>query len=144
MKNHTTRHLSGFTIVELLIVVAVIGILAAITVVAYRGITTQANLNAARSNAVTVRDAAGSYASSNGPFPSLSQLQAGATHSKLPQGIAVSGTGTMTALNTNIYYVNKGTTGACIGYKPANTSTMQWIYAGDANTGTEASTGTCT
>jgi|TARA_B100001250_G_scaffold386898_1_gene383819 prepilin-type N-terminal cleavage/methylation domain-containing protein len=37
-----TRKHSGFTIVELLIVVVVIGILAAIVIVAYNGITTQA------------------------------------------------------------------------------------------------------
>ena len=36
------RH-RGFTIVELLIVVVVIGILAAITIVAYNGVTSQAN-----------------------------------------------------------------------------------------------------
>jgi len=33
----------GFTIVELLIVIVIIGILAAITIVSYRGITAKAN-----------------------------------------------------------------------------------------------------
>jgi type IV pilus assembly protein PilA len=42
---------SGFTIVELLIVIVVIGILAAITIVAYNGITARANTNAAASAA---------------------------------------------------------------------------------------------
>lgn len=37
------KSMRGFTIVELLIVVVIIGILAAIVVVAYNGITTQAN-----------------------------------------------------------------------------------------------------
>jgi len=37
------KHLSGFTIVELLVVIVVIGILAAITVVSYTGITKKAN-----------------------------------------------------------------------------------------------------
>lgn len=40
------NRLSGFTIVELLIVIVVIGILATIVVVAYTGITNQANLSA--------------------------------------------------------------------------------------------------
>jgi len=41
----------GFTIVELLIVIVVIGILAAITIVSYNGITARANTNSAKSNA---------------------------------------------------------------------------------------------
>lgn len=41
MKTHTT-HQHGFTIVELLIVIVVIGILAAITIVAYNGIQNRA------------------------------------------------------------------------------------------------------
>lgn len=44
---------SGFTIVELLIVVVVIAILAAITIVSYNGITNRANASAAKSTAAT-------------------------------------------------------------------------------------------
>jgi len=42
LKRPDLKKTSGFTIVELLIVIVVIGILAAITIVAYNGITTQA------------------------------------------------------------------------------------------------------
>ena len=48
------HQISGFTIVELLIVVVVIAILAAITIVSYNGITSRANTSAAQSAANTV------------------------------------------------------------------------------------------
>ena len=56
----------GFTIVELLIVVVVIAILAAITIVSYNGITNRANASAAASSAATVQKKAELYAS-DGP-----------------------------------------------------------------------------
>ncbi|RYX79148.1 prepilin-type N-terminal cleavage/methylation domain-containing protein [bacterium] len=40
---NTYRNQKGFTIVELLIVIVVIGILAAIVIVAYQGVTARAN-----------------------------------------------------------------------------------------------------
>lgn len=52
----------GFTIVELLIVVVVIAILAAITIVSYNGITKQANASAAASLAASVKKKAELFA----------------------------------------------------------------------------------
>jgi prepilin-type N-terminal cleavage/methylation domain-containing protein len=46
-----TRRTLGFTIVELLIVIVVIGILAAITIVAYTGVQQRANASSAQSGA---------------------------------------------------------------------------------------------
>jgi len=132
----------GFTIVELLIVIVVIGILAAITIVAYTGITTQANNNAAKSNAASVKTAADAYQAELGVYPSLAQLQTGGTYSKLPTGLLVGGNGNMPASNTNIYYVPNGTIGACIGYKPSGTSTVLWLYTGTADDSPAPTVGT--
>lgn len=60
---------SGFTIVELLIVVVVIAILAAITIVSYNGITQQAKASAAKSTAATFQKKAELYLSSEGRYP---------------------------------------------------------------------------
>ena len=77
---------SGFTIVELLIVVIVIAILAAITIVSYNGITTRANASAAKSTAATLQKKLELYAASEdgaGAYPTaLSTLTASGAQSK--------------------------------------------------------------
>jgi len=57
-----TQDQKGFTIVELLIVVVVIAILAAITIVSYNGITNRANASAAASTAASLQKKAELYA----------------------------------------------------------------------------------
>ena len=61
----------GFTIVELLIVVVVIGVLAAIVVVAYNGITTNANRVSAASEVRQWVKLFELYRAQNGSLPSL-------------------------------------------------------------------------
>jgi len=61
-----TQAQKGFTIVELLIVVVVIAILAAITIVSYNGITSRANTSAVKSAAVTVEKKAELYNTDSG------------------------------------------------------------------------------
>lgn len=51
------RHLGGFTIVELLIVVVIIAILAAVTVVAYNGVRDRANDSKIRSDIAQLKKA---------------------------------------------------------------------------------------
>ncbi len=62
-------HQQGFTIVELLIVIVVIGILAAITIVSYNGVTQRANTASAQSAAQVVVNKAELYNSNNSHYP---------------------------------------------------------------------------
>ena len=69
-KTSNTRHqYSGFTIVELLIVIVVIGILAAITIVAYRGVQSRAQAAAVSSALQQTSKKLALYAVDNGAFP---------------------------------------------------------------------------
>lgn len=63
------RKNTGFTIVEFLIVIVVIGILAAITVVAYNGIQERARFSAMKSDLASLNKAIQLYYSENGTYP---------------------------------------------------------------------------
>jgi general secretion pathway protein G len=60
---------TGFTIVELLIVIVVIGILAAITIVAYNGIQQKARAATAQSDAANVAQLLAQSLATNGSYP---------------------------------------------------------------------------
>lgn len=75
----------GFTIVELLIVIVVIAILAAITIVAYNGIQNRSKLSSAQSTQNIVAKKAESWNALQGSYPSYCQL---ATNTLAPTGTA--------------------------------------------------------
>jgi prepilin-type N-terminal cleavage/methylation domain-containing protein len=90
----------GFTIVELLIVIVVIGILAAIVIVAYAGVTSRANTSKAQSNAVGVQKVAETINADNGSYPATkAAFTAGSVTTKLPAGVSVA-SGGLTAGST--------------------------------------------
>lgn len=117
-KNQLKR---GFTIVELLIVIVVIGILAAITIVSYAGITARANTTKAATNAANAQKVIEAFNADCGRYPgTIAEVTgtnytgytncaaAGSSRSALiPSGITV--TNTSTALSgtnglTNVTY----------------------------------------
>ncbi len=69
----------GFTIVELLIVIIVIAILAALVISAYTGIQSKAQANTNKSNAKSLASAAQSYMAENDPaaYPVITALATG-------------------------------------------------------------------
>ena len=60
----------GFTIVELLIVIVIIAILAAISMAAYTNITARANTSSAQAAAKTVKDTIQNFQGAHGAWPS--------------------------------------------------------------------------
>jgi prepilin-type N-terminal cleavage/methylation domain-containing protein len=141
----TINQVSGFTIVELLIVIIIIGILATITIVAYQGVTARANTAKAQTNAVTVQKKAEAYnadiAGGNGYYPPTATAFAGfssTTLGALPSTIAVqvatptSGNGT-----TNVKYIacasvanNVAATGYFITYYNFTTGSSTSVWGG--------------
>lgn len=69
MSLQTLKNQKGFTIVELLIVIVVIGILAAITIVAFNGVQNRGKASAAQSAANTVIKKAEAYNSIESSYP---------------------------------------------------------------------------
>lgn len=127
----------GFTIVELLIVIVVIGILAAITIVAYNGITNRANDTAALSNAQQAGKKITVYALSNSETLPPDLATAGLTDSTAtyqytrntasnPDTFCVTATnGTTTAHSAGtITSVNPPTAGPCPGHTGTAPTTL--------------------
>lgn len=130
----------GFTIVELLIVIVVIGILAAITIVAYNGVQNRARTTEAQSNAKEVQSKVEVYAADtgNGAYPTAAQIKgATGTAALSPKVNALINATTPAGAPTNsdmISYVNCGTTGAKIGYWDSTVPAARYLAAGTANT----------
>lgn len=85
MKQKTSK---GFTIVELLIVIVVIGILAAITIVSYSGIKGRASTTHSLATLDQVRQKTAIWNSLIGVYPDLAQLR---TNSLSPTDIDTAG-----------------------------------------------------
>lgn len=107
MKVGTSR--TGFTIVELLIVVVIIAILAAITIVAFNGIQQRALLSSIKSELTSAAKAM-----------ELASVETDTYPSALPQNVPKSSTALLSLSQTS--------NGFCINSSAKNSPTVQWRY----------------
>jgi prepilin-type N-terminal cleavage/methylation domain-containing protein len=154
----------GFTIVELLVVIVVIGILAAITIVAYNGITARANTSASALVAANIGKKIEIYNSEKATYPvTLSLLTAGtnsgaasyviASSVSLATAVITTAPATNNVINFNLCGTSGSTTaptsyagitvptGAIIGYWSFSAASLLTTPAGQT-TGTAGATGT--
>ena len=81
----------GFTIIELLIVIVIIGILVAITAISYTGITNSANTTKSQANARSVKQVVTACYSKDGTYPTVEAVNTSSCGSgmTLPSGVTV-------------------------------------------------------
>lgn len=137
----------GFTIVELLIVIVVIGILAAITIVSFNGVTSKANTSNAAANAEAVQKVAESFNADNNHYPGVStDFTAAGNTVKLPTGVSIltgaTGLNSGNAKNSILYKYKGGSattaTGGSISYWDFGGNggvSSNIIYVGDGKFG---------
>jgi len=141
----------GFTIVELLVVIVVIGILASITIVSYTGVTAKANTVSAQAAANSAIKKLEAYNAdvSGGGYPATFSLLTGATADKV---YAITGvtfaTAAITAAPTvtsTVAYHKCGTAGVAVAYWNYGTSAVNYYQSGAVTGGNSTTLGTnCT
>jgi prepilin-type N-terminal cleavage/methylation domain-containing protein len=115
------RQERGFTIVELLIVIVVIGILAAITIVSFNGVTARANSANSQSAAEAAIKKAEAYNAETGAYPTTPSALTGAA-------------ATTTYQLTGVVFNTVGTSGtAPTATAPGTTSTINFFNCGAGN-----------
>ena len=128
----------GFTLIELMIVVAIIGILAAIAIPAYQDYTVRSKVTEMINSAGVCKTSVAEYYQSLGAFPPNGATQAGCsnigTANTMPPGVATTGEVQITATGT--LSTQLGASNNLFAYFPATASAgapiTAWICSSTA------------
>lgn len=116
--NQIKNRQAGFTIVELLVVIVVIGILASITIVAYNGVTNRAKTVKAQSNAAVIQRKAEAFNGLVGTYPTAVAATTGfSTASPADTSVSLQGSGIVFAAISTTAPTNENT----VEYLPCTT-----------------------
>jgi len=128
----------GFTLIELMIVVAIIGILAAVAIPAYSDYTAKAQVSEAFALSASAKQAVALYRAEKGDFPTTNALAGLSASSEIVgayvSGVAVSTGGAITATFT------LGTAGT----KTTDATAVNVVFTPDDTTNTGSITWACT
>ena len=135
----------GFTIVELLIVIVVIGILAAIVIVAYNGVQNRANTTSRQSTAETLAKKIEAYNAVKSAYPTyntaalMTTALNGVTDSSLTgSGIVITNAALAATSDNNTVKIAVCTTGATAPTATSTVPTGYAVYIWDSTLGTAA------
>jgi type IV pilus assembly protein PilA len=131
----------GFTLIELMIVVAIIGILAAIAIPAYQNYTVRAQVTEGLNLADGWKTSAAEFYAQNGTFPGCAStdgtggcvVAAGATTGKYVSSVTLTtGSIVITYANTGNYQANKAINGLTLVLVPylSKNNDVVWVCGG--------------
>jgi len=140
----TLRQERGFTIVELLIVIVVIAILAAITIVAYNGIQNRAKTSSGQETANSIVKKFEAYNAVNGSYPTTKTQIQGTAESKIDglPAATTAGTTPLVVPNTDTLFngttpLTSGTANNGLSVRAAGSATGGKVYYYDYGAGAE-------
>ena len=138
MQNMKTKIQQGFTLIELMIVIAIIGILAAVALPAYQDYTIRAKASELMLAATTAKNIIAEYTIINSTLPSTTQVTiqnvtAGMTRSLTWTGTSVRVQGKKTTLGADV----------TLGLKPTRNSSGGVSWACKSVLGSKYLPGTC-